>query len=84
VSADELKSAWRRACKEHHPDRNPDDPAAGKRFAVLNCAYQFLAVGHPCQEILREAAEDKSSPQEEEKRPDDSWGHFLWWRDKFF
>lgn len=38
----EIKKAFRRLAKEHHPDRNADDPRAKERFAELNAAYEIL------------------------------------------
>ncbi len=39
----ELKTAFRRLAAQHHPDRNPGDPAAHDRFTELNQAYQILS-----------------------------------------
>lgn len=38
----DLKSAFRRLAKEHHPDRNPGDTAAEQKFKELNEAYEVL------------------------------------------
>ena len=37
-----LKSAFRKAAMKHHPDRNPDDPTAEKKFKEINEAYEVL------------------------------------------
>jgi DnaJ-class molecular chaperone len=42
ATADEIKSAFRKLAKKHHPDQNPDDKAAQARFAELNQAYEIL------------------------------------------
>ncbi len=42
AGADELKRAYRRLAKEHHPDRNPGDSAAEARFKEINDAYDVL------------------------------------------
>jgi DnaJ-class molecular chaperone len=42
ASEAEVKKAFRRAAKQHHPDRNRDDPRAPERFAELNSAYEIL------------------------------------------
>lgn len=42
VSEQELKSAFRRLAKEHHPDRNPDDQDAEQKFKEINEAYEAL------------------------------------------
>src|SRR5690606_30130394 len=43
ASAEEVKQAFRRLAKQHHPDQNPDDPDAHTRFSELNTAYQILS-----------------------------------------
>lgn len=42
ASSKEIKSAYRKLAKQHHPDQNPDDPKAKDRFASLNQAYEIL------------------------------------------
>ena len=39
----EVKSAFRKLAAKHHPDRNPDDPAAEDRFKEINEAYTVLS-----------------------------------------
>jgi molecular chaperone DnaJ len=39
----ELKSAFRNLAKVHHPDRNPNDKDAERKFKELNEAYQVLS-----------------------------------------
>ena len=42
ASAGEIKSAYRKAAKAWHPDRNPDDARAKERFAELSRAYEII------------------------------------------
>lgn len=42
ASAAEIKSAYRKLAKKHHPDQNPDDAKAKDRFAAVNQAYEIL------------------------------------------
>ncbi len=42
ASEQDLKSAYRRLAKEHHPDRNPGDKQAEQKFKELNEAYEVL------------------------------------------
>ena len=42
VSEKELKSAYRKLAKAHHPDQNQDDPKAHAKFAEVSAAYDFL------------------------------------------
>src|SRR5487761_1373008 len=43
ASDQELKSAYRKLAMQHHPDRNPDDPAAEEKFKQASEAYQILS-----------------------------------------
>lgn len=38
----EIKKAFRRLAKTHHPDRNTSDPKAKDRFAEANSAYEIV------------------------------------------
>jgi curved DNA-binding protein CbpA len=42
ASPTEIKSAYRKLARKHHPDFNPD-PASARRFARLTEAYQILS-----------------------------------------
>ena len=42
ASEAEVKKAFRRAAKQHHPDQNQNDPRAAERFAEVNSAYEIL------------------------------------------
>jgi molecular chaperone DnaJ len=39
---DEIKRAYRKLSKQHHPDLNKDNPDAEKKFKEINAAYQVL------------------------------------------
>lgn len=42
ASAKEIKTAFRKLAKQHHPDQNPNDPKAKEKFAAANQAYEIL------------------------------------------
>jgi hypothetical protein len=80
----DLKKAYRNASMKCHPDHNPDDPDAGKKFALVKCAYELLAKDRPCPELLEEINSWAGVPEDDKYKLDNPWGHFLWWREKFF
>ncbi len=42
ATADEIKRAYRKLAKQHHPDRNPGSKAAEQRFKEVQAAYEIL------------------------------------------
>ena len=43
ATAAQVKKAYRKAARKHHPDANPGDPEAEARFKELSCAYEVLS-----------------------------------------
>ncbi|MEQ1768788.1 MAG: DnaJ C-terminal domain-containing protein [Devosia sp.] len=43
VSEKDLKAAYRKLAKAHHPDQNQDNPKAHEKFAEISSAYDFLS-----------------------------------------
>ncbi|MBA2756815.1 MAG: J domain-containing protein, partial [Chloroflexi bacterium] len=43
ASPTEIKKAFRKLARKHHPDRNPDDAAAERRFKQVNEAHAVLS-----------------------------------------
>jgi DnaJ-class molecular chaperone len=42
ASQDEVKKAYRKLAKKHHPDTNKNDPKTAVKFAEINAAYEIL------------------------------------------
>jgi hypothetical protein len=81
----EIKKAYRRVSMEFHPDKNMNDPDANKKFIVIQCAYRLLAEDKPCPALLEEINSWLGVTSEDNKyKLDNPWGHFLWWRERFF
>lgn len=43
ADAKQIRSAFRRLARQHHPDVNPGDPKAEERFKEINEAYEVLS-----------------------------------------
>jgi len=43
ASQDEIKKAYRKLARQHHPDRNPDDKSAEAKFKEVQTAYDVLS-----------------------------------------
>jgi curved DNA-binding protein CbpA len=43
ASEDEVRKAYRRLVREHHPDTNPEDPGAEERFKKIQQAHEVLS-----------------------------------------
>jgi hypothetical protein len=80
----ELKKAYRKASIKYHPDHSQDDTDAAKKFVLIKCAYELLAQDKPCPQLLEEINAWEGVPEDDKYKLDNPWGHFLWWRDKFF
>lgn len=58
ATKEELKSAYRKLVKIHHPDQNRTDPKAVQKFQELQIAYEFLNDNF----YLYRPLEDKTEP----------------------
>lgn len=80
----ELNQAFRYATVAFHPDhvRNTED--TNRRFMLTKCTYELLANNEPCEKLLEEVESRTVTKEDDRYRLENPWGHFLWWRDKFF
>ena len=75
ASAKEIKSAYRKLAREHHPDANPGDPKAEGRFKEINEAYEVLSDETKRAQYDR-LGTDFERWQRSGGRPDDFWRQF--------
>lgn len=80
----DVRKAYRNESIKCHPDRNPGDVYADRKFALVKCAYELLAEDKPCAQLLEEINTWEGVPEDGKYKLDNPWGHFLWWREKFF
>ena len=52
ADAESIKKAYRRLARKHHPDRNPGDFEAARRFQAVQDAYDALTGGKPPSDQL--------------------------------
>ncbi len=81
---DTIKSAYRKAANKYHPDHNNGDEDAKQKFLLAKCAYEYLASGKDCGKLLEKIEFVNGDNFDEKYCTSNRWGHFLWWRDKFF
>src|SRR3954454_23197032 len=43
ASADDIRKAYRKLARKHHPDVNPNDPSAEERFKEISEAHEVLS-----------------------------------------
>ena len=43
ATPDDIKKAYRKLARKHHPDLNPDDKGAHKKFQQINEANEVLS-----------------------------------------
>lgn len=49
ATEDEIKKAYRKLAKKHHPDLNPGNAEAARRMSEINAAYEQIKSGNPYQ-----------------------------------
>jgi len=68
ATLDEIKRAYRRKAKETHPDHNPGDEMANKKFNEVNNAYEELCKELEAKQKQREAEKERERREEQERQ----------------
>lgn len=79
----DIERAFRRLSLASHPDTNPGDEEAPRRFDMICRAYKCLTEGEACA-ALDDLEVPRGAPMDGGYRLDNSWGYWCWWREKFF
>jgi molecular chaperone DnaJ len=69
ASADDIKKAFRKLARKHHPDVNPGSKAAEERFKQLNTAFEVLSDPKK-RKLYDEFGEDAAKIGFDEKKAD--------------
>lgn len=87
ATADDIKKAYRKLARKHHPDLNPNDPEAVKTFQQINEAHEVLSDPDKRKKYDQYGQDWKHAEQFEQARqqrqqernarePFDNGGHF--------
>lgn len=68
ATAEDIKKAYRKLARKHHPDLNPNDPNAGKVFQQINEANEVLSDPENRKKYDQYGADWKHADQFEEAR----------------
>lgn len=83
ADAEEIKRAWRKKALQHHPDREEETDPPHQGFLSVQSAYRFLTHGEHGEDLDNEPPSDEDLT-DGKYRLDNTWGYFLWWRERFF
>jgi len=80
---EEIRRAYRRACRATHPDLKDRLADRGEDFRLVRQAYEYLTGGAGGEELDAMAVE-KDACIRDGYRVDNDWGYWCWWRARFF
>ena len=66
ANPEEIKKAFRIKAQQYHPDKNPNNPEAERKFKEINSAYEILS-----NKQKKEEYDKKISPQRSWNNPED-------------
>ncbi len=72
ASAEEIRSAYRKLAKTHHPDLNPGNKAAEERFKAVSAAYELLSDAEKRAKFDRGEIDASGA----ERASQQSWRHY--------
>lgn len=73
ASEKDIKQAFRKLARKHHPDMNPDDKGAEERFKEINEAYEVLSDPEKRKMYDQFGSDWKSWQQQGGGNPEDFW-----------
>jgi DnaJ-class molecular chaperone len=78
ASEKDIRQAYRRLARKHHPDVNPGDKAAEASFKEINEAHEVLADAEKRQKYDRFGENWRHADQVDQGRGGPGAGHFTW------
>jgi curved DNA-binding protein len=73
ASQDEIKKAYRKLARKHHPDINPNDPTAEDHFKEINEAYEVLSDPQKRQKYDQFGAQWREFERQGGRQEDFNW-----------
>jgi len=74
ASSEEIKKAYKKMALNYHPDQNPGDKEAARRFIEVKEAYEALIQGSA--RTTSKSAQKKKPPEEYDSNVEKMWDFF--------
>ena len=83
ASRQQIRRAFRKACRTTHPDAAGNNPENVRQFRLVCSAYRFLENNETSAEL--DAYEFSGVAAGEQRRErENPWSYWCWWRESFF